>query len=397
MDPVEHDVYVSHRGPAGAELARSIAAGLTARGFKVFVGGGTTAEAGAGAAAPKTLDEIPDFVLLLTPGCLDACMEEGDPLRAEIAQALRTERNIVPVAVRGYEHPPALPPDLAALRARSIVPFSVTRSAESVARIAHRLSSDASVDERHLMRDAKRVFTAVGLLLVVLLAIAAIRTVPGLIRNYLASRPLVPMTLYWSAFGQRAEANRWMEVAVKDGRPMQAGDQFRLAFSVNADGRAYVLAKDLRGQLSVLFPANRGMKNASTVRAGQLYTVPADGTWWAPDEGVGVDTLYVFASYDPIENLEALVDEREESPAERQSMLDSTVEGLLDGKHGGEPLRIRTRSGRPVLRSLVERPRSITSRATLSDGTSVTHTLAEERGLLSAMAELRIGPTNLSK
>jgi Domain of unknown function (DUF4384) len=385
MDPVEYDVYVSYREPSGADLARQVSEGLARRGFRLFPLRG----AASGGAVPPIV-EIPDFVLLLTPTCLEACADENDPMRAEIAEALRTERNVVPVAVRGYEHPPTLPPDIAAVRQRPTVPFSATRATESVARIAHRLSSDATVDERHLMRDARRIFTAVGLLLLVLAAIAAVRTLPGMLTRYLGSRPLAPMTLYWSAFAERATPDRWVEVTVKDGSPMLAGDQFRLAFAVTGAGRAYVVGKDLRGQISVLFP-RRGIKNASLVTAGQVYSAPGDGTWWAPDEGVGVDRIYVFASYDSIENLESLMDEREESPAERRALLDSTVEGLLDGKHGAEPLRIRTRSGRPVLRSLQAPPMLLTAPVTLAGGTRVTHTLTEERGLLSAMVEISVG------
>jgi hypothetical protein len=34
----------------------------------------------------------------------------------------------------------------------------------------------------------------------------------------------------------------------------------------------------------------------------------------------------------------------------------------------------------------------LTASATLANGASVRHTLSEERGLLSAMAEIRVGP-----
>ena len=387
MDPVEYDVYISYREQSAADLARLASEGLARRGFRVFPLRGEAPDSVA-----RAIEEIPDFVLLLTPNCLEACADENDPMRADIAEALRTERNIVPVAVRGYEHPATLPADLGGLRRRHLVPYSSTRAEESIARIAHRLSSDATVDERHMMRDARRIFTAVGLLLLALVAIAAVRTLPGMLTRYLGSRPLSPMTLYWSAFAQRATADTWVEVGVRDGSPMLAGDQFRVAFAVSGEGRAYVVCRDLRGQISVLYPVRRGLKNASQVSAGRVYSASGEGSWWAPDEGVGVDRLYVFASYDPIENLESLMDDREESPAERQALLDSTVEGLLDGKHGAEPLRIRTRAGRPVLRSLQAPPMRLTSSATLESGGSVTHRLNEERGLLSAMVEIRVGP-----
>ncbi len=392
MEPLEYDVYLSYREQSGAELAAVVAAGLARRGFRVFDGGNARDHGANADNVLQTIEDIPDFVLLLTPGCLEPCADERDAMRVEVAQALRTQRNVVPVAVRDYEHPATLAPDLAPLRARHTVPYHTSRSDESIARIAHRLSSDATVDERHMMRDARRIGTAVGLLLLVLMVIAAVRTLPGVLRTYLGSRPLAPMTLYWSAFGQRPAGGGWVEFPVKDGSPMVAGDEVRLVFSVSGEGYAYVVCKDVRGQISVLFPASRSLKNASHVGPGQLYAAPGDRSWWTPEEQVATDRVYVFASYDPIENLESLLGDREDSAAERQALLDSTIEGLLDGKHGSAPMRVRTRAGRPVLRSLEGRPRLLTASATLDTGTSVTHTLNEERGLLSAMAEIRVGP-----
>lgn len=423
MDPIEYDVYIGYREPSGRELAGVLSEGLARRGFRVFPGRAQATDVGqAGEATPQrgrdagalageapperrqtsgaeagdvlqAIDEIPDFVLVLTPHALDAsAIDEHDTLRAEIAHAIETERNIVPVVARGYEHPVTLPPDLVRLRARHPVRFSDIRRGESIARVAHRLSSDASVDDRHMMRDAKRIGVAVGLLLVILLVIAAVRTLPGMLMTYLSSRPLAPMTLYWSAFGERPAGNGWTELAIKDGSPIVAGDQFRFVFSTNADGYAYVLSRDLRGQITVFFPG-RLLKGGSRVRAGQIYTAPLGGGWWSEDEGVGADRLYVFASYDSIENLESLSDNREESPAERQALLDSTIEGLLDGKHGSTPSRVRTRTGRRVYRNLDFRPAQLTASAMLGNGVSVTHMLNAEQGLLSAMVEIRVGPS----
>ncbi len=392
MEPVERDVYVSCREPSGAHLAGLLSEGLVRRGFRVVPRGGESPE-GVRDVTPalQAIEDAPDFVLVLTPGCLDGCADDRDPLRAEIAHALRTERNIVPVMVRGYEHPESLPPDLDALRTRPPVVYSNIRREESIARVAHRLSSDATVDERHMMRHASRIGLGVGALLVLLLAIAAVRTLPGMVSRYLGSRPYAPMTLYWSAFGQRQAGGRWTEFAIKDGSPMVAGDQFRLMFSTSAEGFAYVVSRDLRGEVSVLFPG-RALKGGSRVRAGQVLAAPADGGWWTLDEDAGIAEIYVFASYDSIENLESLSDDREESSAERRAQLDSTIEGLLDGKHGTAPLRVRTRTGRLVLRSLAFRPAVLTVSATLASGTSVTHTLEAEQGLLSAMVEIRVGP-----
>lgn len=389
MEPVEYDVYISYRDSSGADLARIVSDGLQRRGFRVLPD-----RRSAGSEADRFRDAIenaPDFVLLLTPNCLDACSDERDAMRAEIAHALQAERNIVPVVVRGYEHPRTLPADIVRLRTRQPVQYNQARGNESIARIAHRLSSDATVDDRHVMRSARRIGTGVALLLLALAAVAAVQALPGMVRRYLDSRPLAPMTLSWSAFGQRLANGRWTELAVRDGSPMAAGDEFRVVFSTSADGYAYVLTRDVRGEISILFPG-RALKNASRVRAGELHVAPADGGWWEFDQGAGPDRIYVVASYDPVENLESLADEREDSADARQSLLDSTIAGLLDGRHGSAGSRVYTRRGRLIRRSLAALPPLLTASATLGSGATIAHTLTREQGLLSAMAEIRVGP-----
>jgi hypothetical protein len=99
------------------------------------------------------------------------------------------------------------------------------------------------------------------------------------------------------------------------------------------------------------------------------------------------------ASYDPIENLEAIVEERDEeaSATARPALLESTLAGLLDGRHGATSVRVRTRRGRPIVESNVDiAPRLLTATTTLASGAQVTHSLTAQPGLLSAMSEVRV-------
>lgn len=390
MEPIEYDVYISYREPSGSDLAKTVSAGLARRGFRVFPGpGGATDES-----LRTIIEDTPDFVLLLTPHSLDRCADEGDRMRLEIAHAIRTERNLVPVFAPGFVRPQdeALPPDIASFNRRGAVPYSVRASEESIARIAHRLSSDAAVAERHVMREAKWVGSFVGLVLLALVAIAVASVVSKMFGPRIDVRPLPPLSLYWSAFGQRFDAGRWTECAVQDGSRLVSGDEVRVMFSASADGYAYVLSKDLRGEVKVLFPS-AALAAASRVRLGQVYQAPADGSWLRLEDQAGLDTLYVVASYEPVENLEAIVEGRDEeaSATARPALLESTIAGLLDGRHGATSARVRTRRGRPIAVSDVEvAPRLLRATTTLASGAQVTHSLTAQPGLLSAMSEIRV-------
>ena len=388
MEPIEYDVFVCHVGTSGSGVAKTIAAGLARRGFRVFEG--ADAAGGAEADRRRIIDQIPDFVVVLAPDSVDACADGRDPGCVDLAHAIETDRNIVPVHLPAFAPPSetTLPPALAALDKRQPIPYSARAGADSIARIAHRLSSDAAVGERDMLRQAKWVGSFVTLVLVALVAVAAIGIASKMFARRIDVRPLPPLVLHWSVFGQRLENGAWTEYAVKDGAQAR-GSQVRVAFSPSADGYAYVIGRDARGDVEVLFPT-RSLKAESRVKAGQVYQAPADGSWLAVDEASGLDTVYVIASYDPIENLESLLDERdEEATAARGAFVDSTISGLLDGKHGGATGRVRTRSGRPLADNVPRGAGASSASVTLSWGTRATHPLAPLEGLVSATVELR--------
>jgi hypothetical protein len=253
------------------------------------------------------------------------------------------------------------------------------------------LSSDAAVDERRLMRQAKRVVVTVGLAILAVTGIEIARALPRMLSRPIDTRPLPPLTLYWSGFGQRLDNGRWVEFTLQDGSPVFSGDQFRLAFSPSADGFAYVLTRDLRGEISVLFPA-LAIEADSRVRAGEVYEAPVDTGWFTLDEQAGLHTIYVLASYEPIENLEELIGEPggAMNSQARRSLLESTIAGLLDGRHAPVGRGVRARSGRPILQSLGAGPGPPAFSASLTSGVVVRHGLTAQPGILSAVVELRV-------
>lgn len=92
-------VFISYRRDAtGKAFARNLKQELTHRGYDVFLDVDCI---DAGQWEAQILARIPKsahFLLLLTPGALDRCVEEGDWLRREFLLAHRHRRNIVPVA-----------------------------------------------------------------------------------------------------------------------------------------------------------------------------------------------------------------------------------------------------------------------------------------------------------
>jgi hypothetical protein len=117
-------VFLSYRRDVSSATAKLVRDHLVRHGFDVFI---DTASLGGGAFTTTLLGEIaarPHFVLLLEPRSLDGVHDEGDWLRREVAHALATGRNVVPMTTGSTPMPAAdaLPPDIAALAGYNALP-----------------------------------------------------------------------------------------------------------------------------------------------------------------------------------------------------------------------------------------------------------------------------------
>ena len=388
--PTEHDVVVCCRQPSGLELADSVAGYLEGRGFRVFYE--RLDDEAALNRSLRAVEETPDLVLVVTPGALDPCRDPGDPLGRLLAHALATERNIVPLLAAEEAHlrAPALPPNLEPLaRLLPVTYVGGIGHKPAMSTLGHRLSSETGLDDRRVERRFKRWF--VGAFAVLLVGFA-LQAVPLLIEAWTRPRPkppLPPFALYWAGVGQRLEGARTVPFDPASGGRVSGGDQMRFVFSPSADGFAYVVARDARGGIAVLFPPE-GLAGASRVKAGQLYDAPAGGGWLSVDGQAGLEAIYVVAGYDPYQNLEELVErpEAELTPSDRRDLLNSTLSALADGRHAPSD-RARTRTSQTIDRTLPPAPGPAASHVTLTDGALAGRPLKRETGLVSALAELR--------
>ncbi len=386
MAAVEHDIFIACSEPDGSIVARVLEAALAGRGFRVYAA--AVPDSGQLAAeARRANDQAADVVVIVTPEVLARSREHATPFATLLADAVAAGRNVVPLFMPGTD--PSAAAGIAGLDTYQAVPFAAHAPEESVAKVANRLTSHATLDERSATRQTKWMGAAVAVVLVVIAA--------GYAWRLFAHRPVVvpplpPLTVSMATFGQRSVNGSVAEVPVRDGAVMTRGDQLRLTFTVNGDGYAYALLQDARGDITVLYPV-RGLKNGSRVRGGEMYDGPAEGRWLTLDQA-GTATIYLIASYDSIENLEGIVEEREgeTAPQEREAALSSTIGGLLDGRHAILTSTIRTRRGRPIIQSLAaSAPKPpATASITLGNGAVATCPFTTSAGLLSAMSEVRL-------
>lgn len=119
-------VFISYRREDGSQTARLLRAELKQRGFRTFLDVDDLRPGHFDEALLRQIDSAPNFLLILSPHSLDRCRNDRDWLRREIAHAIETNRNIVPVIMPGFEFPDSdgLPDDIASLPLHHGIPYS---------------------------------------------------------------------------------------------------------------------------------------------------------------------------------------------------------------------------------------------------------------------------------
>src|SRR5262249_54002902 len=73
----------------------------------------------------ERIERTPNFLVILSPGSLDRNNGNKSWFQLEIAHALKTRRNIIPVMVDGFEFPPAgLPEEIRGLALQNALTYS---------------------------------------------------------------------------------------------------------------------------------------------------------------------------------------------------------------------------------------------------------------------------------
>ena len=106
-----YDIFISYRRKTGADDARLLQQALKARGFNVFFDYDSLRDGQFDKRIYAAIEEAPFFILMLSEGALDNCVNEDDWVRLEIEHALKHRRKIIPVAVNpsAWTFPECLP------------------------------------------------------------------------------------------------------------------------------------------------------------------------------------------------------------------------------------------------------------------------------------------------
>lgn len=111
-----YQVFISYRRDGGDALAGRIADRLSALGYCVFFDVESMRSGTFNTQILNAIDKCEDVVLVLPPNALERCNKEDDWVRQELTYALKNNKNIIPVMMRGFEFPAFLPTEINAVR-----------------------------------------------------------------------------------------------------------------------------------------------------------------------------------------------------------------------------------------------------------------------------------------
>ena len=131
------EIFISYRREGGAETARLIRKELEDRGYRTFLDVENLRSKFFDERLLHEIESRPHFVVILSPGCLDRCDKPNDWFRRELAHAMATGRNIIPVLKDGFRFPDKrnLPVDISELVRYNCVEYSHKYFAATIAQI----------------------------------------------------------------------------------------------------------------------------------------------------------------------------------------------------------------------------------------------------------------------
>lgn len=103
------DSFVSYRRIGGADIARHVADNLKLHQRESFIDTRDMKSGKFDEQLIEAIKESPNFVLILSNGALDRCVEPGDYVRQEIEHAIKYNKNIISVMEPSFKFPSELP------------------------------------------------------------------------------------------------------------------------------------------------------------------------------------------------------------------------------------------------------------------------------------------------
>jgi len=149
------DILISYRRKNGSEIARFVAETLRRDGFRVFLDVDGLGSGSWNAELEQRIAECKDFIPIISDGFFDRCSDSGDVVRKELAHALDSGKNIIPLICCDNPFPGDLPEDIARLPSFNGVRYVHDYAPKAIEKLTTMLVSRAGGPERLYSGEAE--------------------------------------------------------------------------------------------------------------------------------------------------------------------------------------------------------------------------------------------------
>lgn len=212
-------MFVSYRRTA-SESAGRIVEKLRSMGYRVFFDVESMRSGKFNDQLYDVIQECSDFVIVLPENALDRCNDEDDWVRKETLKALESNKNIVPVMLRGFTWPSPMPNGMEELQNYQAVVSSPDFFDLAMQRLASYLKSRPHAAIRK--KRERRVVAIGSILAALLLTIVILRQIAVpvcseasvVVANQLSTLDMMmdinnDLNEYWNGFRHDIEIGRW--------------------------------------------------------------------------------------------------------------------------------------------------------------------------------------------
>lgn len=133
------DTFISYRRKGGIDIARNIWNELRERDYYSFFDIDSIQEGDFPNHIYQNINRSNNFIIIMTQNSLERCSLSGDWVRRELAEAIRLEKNIIPVSCSGFSFPETLPEDIEKIRYIQTIDYNGINFEETIEKIIRRL------------------------------------------------------------------------------------------------------------------------------------------------------------------------------------------------------------------------------------------------------------------
>ena len=188
---VKYDIFISYRRKGGWDTANALYTRLRyEKGYQVFLDVDEMRAGDFNAQLYTHIEQCKDFLVVLSPEghdengsayphCLTRCNDSGDWFRKEIMHAKQTEKNIIPIMLRGFNFPEIMPDNMEWLKTMEGIQASPETFSSMLFNLSQRLLlSEPKKTRKSLYAGIGAVFSTAAILILLFFTLPKLTGTP---------------------------------------------------------------------------------------------------------------------------------------------------------------------------------------------------------------------------